>query len=100
MNATKIRISGAEFLLPDTHSDYEFPTYIMEHRSEIQQKIAGAKMMLKNPMSYEQLVDIPDMTEFKQKTGIIGWPFDMRDVNLYELDRCINITMTINLDRE
>lgn len=97
MKAIKIKIREAEFLLPETHSDYEFPSYILNNKEAIIQYIAKSKEVLKNPLADHNFNDTLNMDEFKKKTGIIGWPFDMRDINLFALDRNIEITAEIEL---
>lgn len=37
------------------------------------------------------------MKEFKAKTGIIGVPFDLRDVDLYILDRGVDVVFEMEL---
>ena len=96
MQAVKIDIAGSSFLLPESHSDnYEFPTYITEHKPQIEQCVSAYQQWLKSPLS--DMPTTPDMSEFKQKTGIIGVPFNLHDVDLYVLEKGVDIVMEIDL---
>lgn len=97
MQAVKITIGGRDFLLPDTHADnYDFPTYIEQHRTDIGVCIKAYNEWLKAPLS--DMAETPNMAEFKKVTGIIGVPFDLRDPTLYALDRNIDIVLKCHFD--
>lgn len=95
MKAVKINIGGKSFLLPESHADmYDFE-YIQANKANIIACIQAYEEWLKNPMS--DIPSSPDMREFKEKTGIIGAPFNLHDPDLYALDRGVEIEMEINL---
>jgi len=95
MKAIKIKIAGAEFLLPES-GGYEFPAYILANKSLIEAHVAAGKKWLTNSMT-DYSLGLPDATDFKSVTGIIGFPFDARDPNLYAIDRGIEIALEIEL---
>lgn len=87
MRFVKIHISGKSFLLPEAKSDaYEFPAYIEENillLSEFIEKGNAAMKKFRTDPLTDHFSSLPDVSEFKARTGIIGVPFDMRDVDLY-----------------
>lgn len=96
MQAIKINIAGTSFLLPESHSDhYEFPTYITDHKPQIEQCVSAYQQWLKSQV--DDMPPVPDMSEFKQKTGIIGIPFNMHDVQMYALTHGVDIVMEVDL---
>lgn len=96
MRTVKIIIKNKSFLLPESHSDnYEFPTYINENKENIIKCIDAYDDWLPNPL--KDMGKIPDMSEFKAKTGIIGIPFNLHDVDLYILDRKVDVVMEVTL---
>lgn len=92
MKAIKLKINASSFLLPESHQFYEFPSYIQKHRSELLLYANAVRNFASDPMS-DHFSTLPDMSDFKRITGIIGFPFDMNDADLYALDRKIQITM-------
>ena len=96
MRAIKINIAGASFLLPESHQFYEFPTHILRHKAEIKQHIEASKKFSSNPL-IDHPTKLPDLSEFKRITGIIGFPFDARDPDLYALDKGIEISLEVDL---
>ena len=96
MQAILIKIENSQFLLPVSHSDnYEFPSYILENKENIIQYVNVYKTLVKDTM--QPMPPIPNMQEFKEKTGIIGVPFDMRDVDLYVLDKGVDVVLEVQL---
>ena len=95
MKAIKIKIAGTEFLLPESDS-YEFPAYILANKPLIAAHVAAGKKWLTDSMT-DYFSDLPDATDFKSVTGIIGFPFDARDPNLYAIERGIEIALEIEL---
>ena len=96
MQATLIRINGSKFLLPVSHGDnYEFPSYIVENKQNIIDCVQAYKTWVKDTL--QPMPPMPDMKEFKEKTGITGVPFDMRDVDLYILDKNIDIVLEVEI---
>lgn len=96
MRAIKIIIDGTSFLLPESHQFYDFPEYIKKHKSDIQLHIQAGKKAALSP-SANHLSGLPDMSDFKRVTGIVGFPFNMHDPDMYALDRKIEITMEVEL---
>ncbi|WP_261666909.1 hypothetical protein [Erwinia mallotivora] len=106
MKAMIVKIHNQNFLLPDGF-DYVIPDFIDEHADLIAQYIDVANEILRE-LCNNPLAHIPNLTnkskilqqelsEFKARTGIIGFPFDNRDVNLYVLDRKIDVVATLEL---
>lgn len=100
MQVAKINIAGKSFLLPETHFDnYEFPTYILENLSLLEEFItkgvAAMKKFSTDPFG-DHLSDLPDVSEFKQVTGIMGNPFDMRDIEMYLLSNPVDVVVEID----
>lgn len=87
--AIKIFVAGQAFLLPATHSDYVFPNYIREHVEAIAQHVIATDALD---------VQLPDLGDFKRKTGIIGWPLSLHDVDLYIADRKIDVKLVLQID--
>lgn len=96
MLATKIKIGGSFFLLPDSHGDYEFPTYIVEHKEAILEHVMAGNKLKEDPLA-DHFDDLPDMTEFRRITGIIGFPFDAHDPDLFALDRGVEIVLEVEI---
>lgn len=96
MKAIKINIEGASFLLPDTHQFYEFPTYILKHKAEIKKHVEAGKKLASDPLT-NHFQDLPDMSEFKRITGIIGYPITMHDIVLYALDQKVEVVLEIGI---
>lgn len=96
MKAIKIIIDDTSFLLPESHQFYDFPGYIKKHKSDIQLHIKAAGKAALSP-STNHAPELPDMSDFKRVTGIIGFPFNMHDPDMYALDRKIEITMEVEL---
>ena len=96
MQAILINIDRSKFLLPISHSDnYEFPSYIVENKQNIIDRIKAYKTWVKDTL--QPMPPMPDMAKFKEKTGIIGVPFDMRDVDLYIIDKNIDVVLEVEL---
>ena len=96
MQAILINIDRSKFLLPISHSDnYEFPSYIVENKQNIIDCIKAYKTWVKDTL--QPMPPMPDMAKFKEKTGIIGVPFDMRDVDLYIIDKNIDVVLEVEL---
>lgn len=95
MKAIKIKIAGTEFLLPEKE-DYEFPTYILAHKHLIEAYVAAGKAWSKDPLN-DHFHGLPDASDFRATTGIIGFPFDAHDPNLYAADRQIDVVMAVEL---
>jgi hypothetical protein len=97
MKAIKITIDGAAFLLPDTHHyGYEFPTLVIEHRAAIAQHIEAGHKFATDPLT-DHFAGLPDLTDFKQITGIIGFPLDMRDAEMYAALNSVEIVLEVEL---
>lgn len=96
MLATKIKIGESCFLLPESHGDYEFPAYILEHKKAILQHIEAANKIEKDPLT-SHFEGLPNMTAFVNKTGIIGFPFNAHDPVLYALDRGVEVVVEVEL---
>ncbi|QIQ22135.1 hypothetical protein [Zophobihabitans entericus] len=102
-----IEIAGRKFLLPDTHNDYPFPQYIIEHKERIEELIQVNNKILKlmgKPFSAEMEVEANkakllkhQLSVFIDKTAIIGFPFDSRDAELYAIDRKVNIALKFSI---
>ena len=84
MRAIKVNIAKSSFLLPDSHQFYDFPTYILQHKDQIEQHVKAGKKFASDPLT-DHTIGLPDLSEFKRITGIIGYPFDSRDPTLYAL---------------
>ena len=96
MQATLIKIADSKFLLPVSHSDnYEFPSYILENKQNVIDCVNAYKTWVKDTL--QPMPPMPDMKEFKEKTGIIGVPFDMRDVDLYIIDKNVDVVLEVEL---
>jgi len=97
VEAIKITINGKSFLLPSEQNGfYEFPTFIIRHRAAIAKWIEASKGQVEDPLG-DHMSGLPDMSEFKRITGIIGFPFNAHDPDLYALDRGIQVVMTVEL---
>lgn len=96
MQAILIKIDGTAFLLPDSHGGYEFPGYVLGHLARIRQHIDAVRRWAADPLGAD-LGSLPDLAEFKRVTGIIGWPLNSHDPQLYALDRGIEIVMELEL---
>ena len=96
MKAIKIKIGGSSFLLPDSHDNYDFPAYILEHKKAIKSHIDAGKKLASDPLT-DHFKGLADMSEFKQTTGIIGYPFNVHDPDLYAIDRDVEIVLEIDL---
>jgi len=95
--AIKITINGKSFLLPgEQNGFYEFPTYIQQHRAAIVEWVEASKHQVKDPLG-DHMSGLPDMSEFKRITGIIGFPFSAHDPDLYALDRGWNVVMEVDI---
>lgn len=104
MNCIKITISGQDFLLPEpnNYDNYEFPTFIHENlvllRDFIQQANIALEKWKKDPLN-DYFKNLPDVQYFKDRTGIIGIPFDAKDVQLYVANNPqLNIIMEVSFD--
>jgi hypothetical protein len=95
--AILIKIGNYKFLLPDSHADYNFPSYILEHKQKIFELCYAYEKNMENMLDICKQKEYPDLKEFREKTGIIGCPFDMRDTELYALDKKIQITLEVDL---
>ncbi|MET1256971.1 hypothetical protein [Aliikangiella maris] len=93
--AIKITINGVAFLLPESHSNYEFPTYIIENKEKIIEYINQSKKIV-NDWQNAKINSLPDLSIFKEKTGIIGFPLNAHDVELYILDRDIDVVFEMD----
>lgn len=99
MQATLITLAGMQFLLPADKSDYEFPSYVLKHKPQIERLLVMADHALSNPLADP----LPgptreEMREFRERTGIVGYPIDLHDPVLYAVDRQIEIILEVNLD--
>ncbi|MEG7664971.1 hypothetical protein U0D24_21610 [Hafnia paralvei] len=105
MNAIKLTINGRDFLLPETHSDYP-SGYLEDHKELIIRYIESETRLLDlmaneyGSESYEEAYKrvrflTKELANFKEVTGIIGHPFDARDVGLYIIDK--NVTVVLQL---
>lgn len=100
MQAIKIRIDDHYFLFPDGF-DFVFPDYVNEHKDMIRKYMAAGKETLEAMKSYgkSDTTELQkrtrllktELAEFKARTGIIGFPFDSRDVDLYVASNAIDI---------
>ncbi|TDB42073.1 hypothetical protein [Photorhabdus luminescens] len=107
MQYVLININNCKFLLPEPIGDYEFPSYILKHKQLIIDYIEVSNSMLKyggEPFSEEmQQCDNRakhiryQLADFKAITGIVGFPFDMRDVDLYIINNSLNIASEFNI---
>lgn len=108
MDAIKVTLGGTSLLLPDSHSDnYEFPTYIIENKELIKNLVDAGNEIIKhtsNPFSKEmdaaekKAKELSQQSKkFKEVTGVIGWPFDMRDADLYAAQNNINVILSMSL---
>ncbi|MFT0211823.1 hypothetical protein VQ643_04305 [Pseudomonas sp. F1_0610] len=95
-----INIDGTKFLVPPTANDNSIEL-IIKHKSDIVDYIAQANRALKaikDDVLVAQAEPTPDVIKrLKEETGIIGYPFDLRDVTLYILDQKIAIDLEIDL---
>lgn len=96
MNAIKITLHGAAFLLPDTHGEYAFPDYIQAHSEAILQYIEAGQRLANAPDS-DPFAGLPSLQMFKRQTGIIGYPLTAHDVQLYVLDKQVQVIMEVAL---
>ncbi|MBE3211088.1 hypothetical protein IM288_21795 [Enterobacter cloacae complex sp. P32C] len=100
MQAIKIRIDDHIFLFPDGF-DFVFPDYVNEHIATIRQYIAAGKETIEAMKNYGKTDTTElqkrtrllktELAEFKARTGIIGFPFDSRDVDLYVKNNNIDV---------
>ncbi|AAM86482.1 hypothetical [Yersinia pestis KIM10+] len=108
-SAIKITVGYHSFLLPDTHTDYAFPAYINKHIDLIWRYIENndkIEELSSNPFSKGRTAVLvkakflsSELKEFKLKTGIIGYPFDMKDISLYLASQNIKITLCTEFKR-
>lgn len=106
MKAVKVKIDESFFLFPDGF-DFPFPDYVIEHLPMIRAYIKAGEDMVHAMVNYgkEDTTEIQkrltllkaELAEFRARTGVIGVPFDMRDVNLFVIDRGIDVTAEIDL---
>lgn len=97
MKAIIIIINNSKFLLPGSHQFYEFPSYIEKHKDDIVKHIELGKKVAENPLIEHSFSSLPNLDDFKRITGIIGHPFDMRDPELYALDKSIEIVLEVTI---
>lgn len=107
VTAVKIIIDSYSFLLPDTHEGYEFPGYVLQHKGLISDYILASKMVLSaasEPFSVEMQTASDtvamlkkQLVEFKERTGIMGFPFDLKDVDQLILANNIDVAATVDL---
>lgn len=106
MQAIKVRIDDHYFLFPDGF-DFVFPDYVNEHKSTIRMYIAAGKETIEAMKNYGKTDTTElqkrtrllksELAEFKARTGIIGFPFDSRDVELYAASNGIDIVAFFDL---
>ena len=96
--AIKIHVGGGTFLLPEPgpHSNYIFPTYILEHKDDIERLVEGGGDFAKDPLNFHSN-SAQDLSTFRSKTGIIGFPFDARDPDLFAANEGVEILLEIEL---
>lgn len=99
-----IQIEQAKFILPEANpcDDYEFPTFITENiellREFIQQGKQAMADFAKEPLK-DHFKDLPNVQYFKDRTGIIGAPFDMQDTEMYLLTHPeVEVVMEMSFD--
>lgn len=95
MKATKINIAGSSFLLPEAEN-YTFPTYIVRHKDAISAHVEAGRKFAADPLS-SHFEGLPDVSEFKKITGIIGFPFSAHDPDLYALDKGFEVVLEVDL---
>lgn len=96
MKAIKVHLGKSSFLLPESHWDnYQFPDYLIKHKEAVKKCVEAYEAWQINMLG--DMPPMPDMREFKEKTGIIGVPFDLRCIVLYEIDRNIEVDLEVNL---
>ncbi|AHK20538.1 hypothetical protein [Yersinia similis] len=108
-SAIKITVGYHSFLLPDTHTDYDFPAYINKHIDLIWRYIENndkIEELSSNPFSKGRTAALvkakflsSELKAFKLKTGIIGYPFDMKDISLYITSQNITIKLCTEFKR-
>lgn len=104
MIAVKINLNERSFLLPESHSDYEMG-YITEHKSMIESYIRASDILLNDlsegndiSESHNRVLFIKnELADFKEVTGIIGTPFDSRDVELYIYENNIDVVLEMDV---
>lgn len=104
MIAVKINFNERSFLLPESHSDYEME-YITDHKSMIESYIRASDILLNDlsegkdiSESHHRVLFIKnELADFKEVTGIIGTPFDSRDVALYIIENNIEIILEMDI---
>ncbi|MBX8493142.1 hypothetical protein K5D42_25055 [Pseudomonas cichorii] len=97
MKVIRIQLAGTQFLLPEGHGDYEFPGYVLEHKARIEAYVTAFKAYARNMLTGSLPVMSDDLKAFRQRTGIIGYPFDMHDANLFALDPGRGVTVVLDL---
>ncbi|MPQ69499.1 hypothetical protein [Pseudomonas sp. MWU12-2323] len=91
MKVMRLKMSGTVFLLPETHGDYEFPNYILQHQEQISEFVTASMVYARNPLALESPVMSDMLKAFRARTGIIGYPFSLHDVDLYAMDPGRNV---------
>ncbi len=106
MKAIKVFMFGKSFLFPDGF-DFVFPDLILMHADTIEQYIKSSDEFvemcsnfnnpeLENLQKRNQILK-NELNEFKARTGIIGFPFDVKDVDLYIATNNIDVVSIIEL---
>lgn len=99
---------GEQFLLPCDNAPYKFPDFIIKNRELIKELLQVRKdiySLMSEPFSKKmRLAEARahalknKRDEFKKITGVIGSPFDSRDVNLFLASNSVTIEMDYKLD--
>ncbi|KFW97586.1 hypothetical protein [Pectobacterium carotovorum] len=107
MQAVKVKIDDRHFLFPDGF-EFPFPEYVIQHLPQIRAYIRAGEDLLaamenqnigvENILKRLNIIKA-ELSEFKARTGIIGTPFDLRDVDLYIANRHIDVTLIIDLNQ-
>lgn len=107
MKAIKVQIENTAFLFPDGF-DFTFPDYVNDHLNTIRSYIHASNEMTDAMKNYgstdtsnlQKRIKLlkAELAEFKARTGIIGFPFNMHDVDLYVIDRHVEVVSFFNLD--
>lgn len=107
MRAIKVQIEKSNFLFPDGF-DFIFPDYVNEHLPTIREYISASHEMVAamkslgstDTTNLQKRIKLlkSELGEFKSRTGIIGFPFNMHDVDLYVVDRQVHVVSFVNLD--
>lgn len=96
MKAILLKIDDHKFLLEENAGNDQSMSYILSNKELLRSIIKEGEEVVENLMGYNPKLTL-EIKEFKEKTGIIGYPFNMHDVDLYIIDRNIDVVLEVNI---